>query len=254
MNINIRDINTHYIETGEGECVLLLHGWGSKLDFFSHIINHLSNNHKVYAIDLPGFGGTEEPKEAWNIDEYADFVIEFIKKMGIKKLTLLGHSFGGRIIIKLVNRENLSFTVDKIVLIDSAGIRPKNQKKKSFKTRVYKFCKIFVGNKLVLKVFPNALNNLKKHFGSADYRNASPMMRDILVKTVNEDLTDLLPNIKQSTLLIWGENDTATPLEDAKKMETMIKDAGLVTIKGAGHFSFAEQPNLVNRVLTSFLG
>ena len=116
----------------------------------------------------------------------------------------------------------------------------------------YKFLKILVGNKLVLKIFPNALNNLKKKFGSADYRNATPIMRDTLVKTVNEDLTDLLPNIKQSTLLIWGENDTATPLEDAKKMESLIKDSGLVTIKGAGHFSFVEQPAFVNRVLNSF--
>ena len=77
-------------------------------------------------------------------------------------------------------------------------------------------------------------------------------MRDTLVKTVNEDLTDLLPNIKQSTLLIWGDKDTATPIEDAKKMESLIKDSGLVTVEGAGHFSFLEQPILINRVLDSF--
>ena len=252
MNIKIQDINTNYIVKGEGKNILLLHGWGSKLDLFGTIIENLSKNNKVYAIDLPGFGGTEEPKEAWDVDRYVDFVIEFIEKMNIKELSILGHSFGGRVIIKLVNRKNLNFKVDKLVLVDSAGIKPEKSKKNSMKTKVYKVLKILVGNKIVSKIFPNLLNNIKKKFGSEDYRNATPIMRDTLVKTVNEDLTDLLPNIKQSTLLIWGDKDTATPIEDAKKMESLIKDSGLVTVEGAGHFSFLEQPILINRVLDSF--
>lgn len=252
MNIKIQDINTNYIVKGEGKNILLLHGWGSKLDLFGTIIENLSKNNKVYAIDLPGFGGTDEPKEAWNVDRYVDFVIEFIEKMNIKELSILGHSFGGRVIIKLVNRKNLNFKVDKLVLVDSAGIKPEKSKKTSMKTKVYKILKILVGNKIVSKIFPNLLNNIKKKFGSEDYRNATPIMRDTLVKTVNEDLTDLLPNIKQSTLLIWGDKDTATPIEDAKKMESLIKDSGLVTVEGAGHFSFLEQPILINRVLDSF--
>ncbi len=252
MNIKIQDINTNYIVKGEGKNILLLHGWGAKLDLFGAIIENLSKNNKVYAIDLPGFGGTDEPKEAWDVDRYVDFVIEFIEKMNIKELSILGHSFGGRVIIKLVNRENLKFKVDKLVLVDSAGIKPEKSKKTSMKTKVYKVLKILVGNKIVSKIFPNLLNNIKKKFGSEDYRNATPIMRDTLVKTVNEDLTDLLPNIKQSTLLIWGDKDTATPIEDAKKMESLIKDAGLVTVQGAGHFSFLEQPILINKVLNSF--
>ena len=252
MNIKIQDINTNYIVKGEGKNILLLHGWGSKLDLFGTIIENLSKNNKVYAIDLPGFGGTDEPKEAWDVDRYVDFVIEFIEKMNIKELSILGHSFGGRVIIKLVNRKNLNFKVDKLVLVDSAGIKPEKSKKTSMKTKVYKVLKILVGNKIVSKIFPNLLNNIKKKFGSEDYRNATPIMRDTLVKTVNEDLTDLLPNIKQSTLLIWGDKDTATPIEDAKKMESLIKDSGLVTVEGAGHFSFLEQPILINRVLDSF--
>ena len=121
MNIKIQDINTNYIVKGEGKNILLLHGWGSKLDLFGTIIENLSKNNKVYAIDLPGFGGTDEPKEAWDVDRYVDFVIEFIEKMNIKELSILGHSFGGRVIIKLVNRQNLNFKVDKLVLVDSAG-------------------------------------------------------------------------------------------------------------------------------------
>jgi len=201
---------------------------------------------------MPGFGKTSEPKTAWCVDDYVDFVIKFIEKMKISKLSLLGHSFGGRVIIKLANRSNLKFELDKLVLVDSAGILPKN-KKKTVKTRVYKALKVIVGNNITKKVFPNALESLKKKFGSEDYKNASPIMRSVLVKVVNEDLEPLLPTIKQSTLLIWGTNDTATPLSDAKIMEKLIPDAGVVEIKGAGHYSFLENPQLVNAVLDSFL-
>lgn len=253
MNIKIRNLNINYIEKGEGDTLLLLHGWGSKLDLFNNIIDHLSKEYKVIALDMPGFGKSDEMNEAWNVDNYADFIIEFVETLKISKLSILGHSFGGRIIIKLANRGNLSFYIDKLILVDAAGIKHAS-KKLSLKTRIYKFLKIIVSNNLIKKIFPNALENLKQKFGSEDYRNASKIMRETMVKVINEDLTYLLPNIKQSTLLIWGDKDTATPIEDAILMEEKIKDSGLVTIKGAGHFSFLENPYLVNSVLDSFLG
>lgn len=251
--MKINNIEINYIKEGNSDkSILLLHGWGANIDLFQGIINHLSSTYTVYALDMPGFGKTGEPKTAWCVDDYVDFVIKFIEKMKIEKLSLLGHSFGGRVIIKLANREKLNFEIDKIVLVDSAGILPKSNKK-TMKNRVYKTLKVIVGNNITKKLFPNALENLKKKFGSADYRNASPIMRDVLVRVVNEDLEPLLSNIKQSTLLIWGTNDTATPISDAKIMEKLIPDAGIVEVKGAGHYSFLEQPQFVNIVLDSFL-
>jgi pimeloyl-ACP methyl ester carboxylesterase len=252
-SLKINNIEVNYIKEGNSDNnILLLHGWGSNIDLFRGIINNLSKTHTVYALDMPGFGKTSEPKISWNVDDYVEFVIKFIEKMKIDKLSLLGHSFGGRVIIKLVNRENLNFEIEKLILVDSAGILPRN-KKKTIKTRVYKTLKVIVGNNIVKKVFPDALENLKKKFGSEDYRNASGVMRETLVKVVNEDLESLLPNIKQSTLLIWGTEDTATPLSDAKIMENLIPDSGIVEVKGAGHYSFLEQPQLIDAVLTSFL-
>jgi pimeloyl-ACP methyl ester carboxylesterase len=103
-------------------------------------------------------------------------------------------------------------------------------------------------------LFPGALEKFKKTSGSEDYRNATPVMRDTLVRLVNEDLRHLLPNIKQPTLLIWGENDDSTPLSDGKAMEKLLPDGGLVVVKGAGHYCYLEQPSFVYRVLDSFLG
>ena len=247
MNINIDGLNIEYIKKGEGENkILLLHGWGCNINTFAYITNHLSKFMEVYVIDFPGFGKSDEPKEVWNVDNYADLIQKFIEKMEIKKISLLGHSFGGRVIIKLVNRKNLKFKIDKLVLIDSAGIR--HEPKKTFKQKLYK--KVFP---IIKKISPELLNKIKTKVGSEDYRNATPMMRDILVKTINEDLSKLVPTIKNPTLIIWGENDTATPYEDAKYLNKNIEDSGIVKVENAGHFSFLDNPYLVNKALESFL-
>ena len=89
--------------------------------------------------------------------------------------------------------------------------------------------------------------------GSADYRNSSPMMRAVMSRCVNEDLTDRLPLIKASTLLLWGEEDKATPMADAKLMEKLIPDAGLVSWQGCGHYSFLDNPGAFRAVIRNFL-
>ena len=98
------------------------------------------------------------------------------------------------------------------------------------------------------------LGKARAAFGSADYKNAPEVLRKTLVRLVNEDLRPLLPDISCPTLLIWGENDTATPLSDGQEMARLIPDAGLCVIRGAGHFAFVERPFEVHRILHSFLG
>ena len=194
-----------------------------------------------------------EPPSAWCVDDYVDFVIKFLADYDAKQVMLLGHSFGGRVIIKLNSRKDLPFTVSKVILVDSAGILPPKSNKKSWRTRKYKMGKAFLSTKIMRKIAPNALEKLRVKYGSADYVAASPLMRQVLVKVVNEDLEPLLPNIKCPTLLIWGVNDTATPLSDGEKMEKLIPDAGLVKLENAGHYSFLEQQFLFNRVMCSFM-
>jgi len=105
-----------------------------------------------------------------------------------------------------------------------------------------------------LKPFPKLVEKMRRKYGSADYRNASPIMRQTLVKIVNEDLRNLLPQIKKEVLLIWGENDDSTPLSDGKLMEELLPNAGLAVIKNAGHYAFLEQPELFAKILDSYLG
>lgn len=249
----VNDININYEEKGEGELIVVLHGWGSNITLHKNMIDLFSKKYRVIAMDMPGFGQSQEPPAAWCVDDYVQFVIDFLSDCGAEKITFLGHSFGGRVIIKLCSRTDLPFEVNKVILVDSAGILPPKSNKKSFRTYYYKIGKWFLSTKLMQKIAPDALENFRKKMGSADYAAASPLMRQVLVKVVNEDLEPLLPNIKCPTLLVWGVNDTATPLSDGEKMEKAIPDAGLVKLENAGHYSFLEQQFTFNRVMCSFL-
>ncbi|MCR5691450.1 MAG: alpha/beta hydrolase [Eubacterium sp.] len=251
----IDDYKINYKETGEGqEVVLLLQGWGTDLTVYDSVAATISSKCRVIQLDFPGFGGSDEPREPWAVDDYADFVIKFLGQLNIKKVTLWGHSYGGRVIIKLANRENLPFEINRIVLVDSAGILPKKTFKQKFKIRKYKILKKFINMKLVYKICPDLVDEWRNKQGSADYRNSTPMMRACMVKAVNEDLTHLLPGIKQDTLLIWGDLDTATPIADARLMEEKIPNAGLAVIPGTGHFCFLEQPRIFAGIMASYFG
>lgn len=253
MKIIVNDIETNYIKKGSGEYIILLHGWGSNITLFESMINHLSTYRTVIALDMPGFGGTPEPEKPWGVDDYADFVIDFVKALGVEKSAFLGHSFGGRICIKLAAVKKTPFEINRLILVDSAGILPPKTLKKIIKQKKYKLGKRFLESSLGKTFFPDKLELLRQKSGSADYNAASPLMRRVLVNVVNEDLEPLLPLIQQDTLLIWGENDAATPLSDGQKMEKLIKSSGLVTVKNAGHYSYLEQSILVHRVLDSYL-
>ena len=126
MEVTVKGLKVYYTVEGCGaEDVLILEGWGTNTQVYRPISAQLSQKYRVFTPDLPGFGKSEEPKENWTVGDYAAFVKEFAGKVGIQKVTLIGHSFGGRIILKLhENPSELPFETERIVLIDSAGIRP----------------------------------------------------------------------------------------------------------------------------------
>lgn len=217
------------------------------------MINSIAEYRKVYCLDMPGFGKSEEPKTAWGLDEYIHFIIQFIESQGIKELDIIGHSNGGRIGIKLLNQKNLSFKVNKLILIGSAGIVHKLCFTKRMRVKMFKIGKKIVQMKPIKKRYPDLLEKLKSKFGSADYKNASPIMQQSLVKLIHEDLKEELPHIQVPTLLLWGTKDTETPIEDAELMEKLIPDAGLVKFENASHYVFLERMGQVHRIIKTFL-
>jgi pimeloyl-ACP methyl ester carboxylesterase len=253
MNIEVDGYNISYKISGAGDdTVVMLQGWGTDLGVYDSVANSINDKYRFVQFDLPGFGASDEPREPWNVDAYADFFCKFMEALDIKKATLIGHSYGGRIIIKLAARDSIPFEIKNIVLIDSAGIMPKRSFKQRFNIRKYKIIKKIVNVKVIYALFPELIDDWRSRQGSADYRNASPKMRQCMVMAVNEDLTDLLPKIKQDTLLIWGDKDTATPLSDGKLMEEKIENSGLAILEGCGHFSFLDNPGVFRSIMRSY--
>ncbi|MBQ2452589.1 MAG: alpha/beta hydrolase [Bacteroidales bacterium] len=249
MIFQYQNTDIFYQTYGEGPVVICLHGWGCTHEVFAPLATLLSVGYRVYSLDLPGFGQSQEPPTVWGIEDYVQmleaFISDLVPSQQRESLSLIGHSFGGRMSILYASRHTLS----RVVLVDAAGIKPKRPLSYYIKVYTYKLIRFFLLN--VLRA-PQCFERYRAGKGSADYNAASPRMKAVLSKVVNEDLTHCLPAISAPTLLFWGEKDTATPLSDALLMEKKIPDAGLVRVPGAGHFSFVEAPALFAKVMASF--
>ena len=254
INIDNTDINYEIFGDENSKPLLILHGWMASINAMAPIWRYFQNTRKVIVLDFPGQGGkSKEPPTSWGVPEYGEMVKHFIEKLGLKKVDVIGHSFGGRVIIYLASKYPEIF--DKIVLTDAAGIKPKMTFKKWIRIRSYKMGKFFIKFVTPKNKYDEKINELRKKYGSSDYASiSSEVMRETFNKVISLDLSDKLKDIKNPTLLMWGENDIDTPLYMAKKMEKEIKDSGLVVLKGAGHFSYIDSPNEYNLIVENFLG
>lgn len=248
-SINIDGVALYYTVQGCGNPLILMHGWGCSHSTVESIAAVASKTNTVYNVDFPGFGDSPEPPEVWGVEQYTRLIEGMSTQLGLKNPILIGHSFGGRVGILYASRN----TVSKLILVDAAGVKPKRSIKYYIKVYSFKMMKhlmrlIYGNEKAAAKIEAQRTRR-----GSSDYASASPKMRAILSRCVNEDLQSEMPKIKAPTLLIWGENDTATPMRDARIMERLIPDAGLVSFPGCGHYSFLDNPIQFAAVLKSFL-
>ena len=250
QTLEIDGIPTRCRTVGSGPDVLVLHGWGASIEAVQPIVAGLAGTCTVYAVDLPGHGQSGRPPKPWGVEDYADWTRSLIAVLELQRPSVVGHSHGGRTAIFLAAHH--PELVDKLVLVDSAGIRAPRTLRWYRRVALAKFAK-----HVLRRLGPpgHALaSRLVGRTASADYAASDPAMRATFVKLVNTDLTPLLSEIQASTLLIWGEQDGDTPLSDGQTMERLIPDAGLVVFEGAGHFSYADQPQRFNRVAAHFLG
>ncbi|MFI3294836.1 MAG: alpha/beta hydrolase, partial [Rikenellaceae bacterium] len=206
--------------SGEGSPLLLLHGWGCTLSIFDSLVPLLSSKFRVYAIDFPGFGDSPEPQAIWGVEQYTCCIEEFCRKLSIENPVLVGHSFGCRVSLLFASRNQ----VDQMILMGAAGVKPRRSL--SYYLKVYSY-KCIKGVTLGVMGREKGYRFLRERLGfggSADYNSSSDVMRGVLSRVVNEDLRAVMPSIKSSTLLIFGSNDTATPVRDGRVMESLISD------------------------------
>lgn len=256
MEQKVCNAAVHYEWAGEGATrVVLLHGWGCNMELMRGVAESLKANHRVLLIDFPGFGSSGRPPEPWGVPEYAACLYQLLKELDFLPCAAVGHSFGCRVIAYLAAENHDVFT--KIVFTGAAGLRkPQTEEGKKRSERYQKLKKIadradqtgFFGN-----LPEKAREKLRRKYGSADYNALDAEMRKTFVKVISQDLQDCYSRIQQPVLLLWGDQDTETPLWMGEKMEKLIPDAGLVIFEGGTHFAYMEQLNRFNTVVGNFL-
>ena len=252
------DLDIAYFTVGNGKPLFILHGWGSSSAVMMPLAMNLAKHRRCVLIDLPGFGETPEPNSAWAVGDYADMVLALIQEMYPEKaIDILVHSFGGRILLKILSMSDTPVHIQKMIITGGAGLKPKRSFSYHVKRLTAKLLKMPV--KLVIPSKRDAVMNrlrstaLWKSLGSSDYQSLSGVMRETFVKSVTEFFDTQLPAIDDEVLLLWGKDDTATPMDQAKRLEKGLKNSALVVIEDAGHYAFLDQPSQFTAIVRAYL-
>ena len=219
MQKRINDVDVNYVMYGkrDADTICYLHGWGQNIEMMKPVADPFDEEFNIVIIDLPGYGALD-----------------------ITNPILVGHSFGGKISLLYASK----YDVKKLILFGSP-YKPEITKV-SFKLKVLRALKKVPGiNKLE--------GFAKKHIGSTDYKNASEMMRKIMVEHINLDITENVKKISCPTILVWGTLDDAVPLEGAYELEKLIPDAGVVVYDNCTHYAYLERLNQTVNVMWNFL-
>lgn len=248
MKVIVSGLAIEYRDEGKGPILLMLHGWKDDLRTFDPLIKELSKAYRIIRVDLPGFGGSEMPPSPWCVEDYARFVAAFLEKVGMSTYVLIGHSLGGRIVVKGVSERILY--PQKMVLIASAGVAHRRT------LRNIAFASMAKIGRFVLAPFPGSLYERAREAlhasAGSDYASAGAMSETFL-NIIREDLSAAASKITTPTLLIWGESDTATPLSEGKKFKKLISQSILTAIPRAGHFVHRERPKEVAQAIAQFV-
>lgn len=230
-------------DSGNGPTVLLLHGWGTDHSTFRLMIPELENSHRVIAPDLPGFGGSEEPKTAWDINSYSECVLQLLKKIGLPKVDIIiGHSFGGRIALELAAKHNLPTKY--LVLLASHGL-------KDWVPLTRRTLQVMAP---LATILPSSIRNvITRKLSSPDYARTSGVMRETFKKIINQDVSPYAKSISVPTLLIYGSEDTTTPPLFGENLHRLIPNSSLHLIPKSGHYVHLDNPEAVNQFILEFI-
>ena len=242
--LNGLNITYRYTKSNSNQpTILLLHGWGGNLNSFRYLEKSLiSQDFSVLTIDFPGFGGSDMPPETFTIQDYYKIISELLNAEKLSKVNVIGHSFGGRVAIMLAGLE--PDKVNKLVLVDSAGIKPKFSIVKKFKILKYKILKNLKQKGFIKRELDN--------YGSDDYKAMPQTLKPVFNNIVNTDLSDIAKSIIAPTLLIWGTADKDTPIYMAKKLNKFIKDSAIIKFEKCGHFCYLDRPQEFEKIVTNF--
>ncbi len=233
--------------------LVILHGWQGCKERWQPVKEKIEKNGvRVIVPDLPGFKKENALKEIWNLDSYVSWVKKLTEENIEGKFFLMGHSFGGRVAIKFSVRH--PELLAGLILCDAAGVTPRSKIKIKFFAGSAKMGSL-IFSLPGLRIFRSWAKKIA-HFlvGANDYHFVqNPLMKEAFKKVINEDLTLLLPKIQNPTLIIWGEKDKTTPLDDAYLMKKEIKNSRLEILNNLSHTPYQEDPTKISELVTNFV-
>jgi pimeloyl-ACP methyl ester carboxylesterase len=246
MNVVVDGLMTNFLKAGKGKTIIMLHGWGDDSRTFLPLIEKLKQSYEIYALDLPGFGGTQAPPEAWGLNDYADFLEAWLAKLGLQPFVLIGHSNGGAVAVVTAGKRKVS---DKLILLASSGVRNKRPLRKKIIKAGAKAGKIPL---LVLPAKKRQSVKAKLYEAAGSEAMLIPHMQETFRKIVATDIRPMANQVSVPTLLVYGSSDKQTPTSDGHMLTRSIKGSRMEIIK-AGHFLHQEEPDKVARLIKEFL-
>lgn len=250
MQVVVQDLMTSYDRRGSGKVILLLHGWADRLETFEPLWAELSTGYTLLSLDLPGFGKTDIPMVSWNLDNYAQFVKDFLKKLEIDSIyAVAGHSNGGALAIRAIATEQIN--CQKLVLLASSGVRNQAKVKRIAIKAVAKTGKIMT---FWLPITTRQKLQKKLYGTVGSDMLIAPHLQETFKQTVRQDIQTDATKLHLPTLLIYGDQDRATPVNDVGvRLHDHIKDSKLVVVHGADHFVHQANPEQVLKIMKDFL-
>lgn len=223
----------------------LLHGWGgstASLKSLELLLGEMSDS--IHNIEYPGFGDMKELKKILHLKDYSDFLYKTINDLNPEKrpTVLIGHSFGGKMILDLLSKENPN--VLKAFIINASGIKPKQTLKLILLKRLAIF-KFLLRIKILRKIF------YKFIVRESDYLKTNGYLKETFKNVINEHLDGKLSKINSKVVIIWGENDVVTPLYMAKKFKNSLRNSKLFIVKNTGHSLPLKHPEEVFKIIQS---
>lgn len=224
---------------GKGDPVLMIHGWGAKLELLQPLAQFLEGfDYRIYMLDLPGFGESAEPPAPFTIFDYAAFCVSYLDWRRLEQVHYFGHSLGGR--IGLILGSDHSERLKSMVLSNSAGIKARQPLSDQLRLRAYQSARNGLSRLGASELARSLRRRYNERYGSPDYLAASGIMRETLVNVVNQDLLPKAYGVKVPTILIWGDRDMETPLWMGEQLERAIPDAALIVHEGGGHYAYLD--------------
>lgn len=250
--ILVKGIEINIKTAGNGIPVLILHGWGGSSNSWKKIQENLAyRGYRAICPDLPGFGKSQPPKEAWSVSDYMDWVVELISRLELNEFHLIAHSFGGRIAVKLVNK--YPEKIKSMILCSPAGIKTKIDAKTGAIKSLAAFGNSIFDSKYLKDFKSSARNFFYLFLKRKDYAKVKGVMRETMKRVLEEDLFSHLANINKKTLIVWGEKDKLVPIRQAHIFKQKIKNSELVILPKTGHSPHLEAPEELSKVIFQFL-